>query len=1270
MKRNQAQKFIVLFLLFLFAYSWRVEAQTGKEKQITMEFKNEGLPSIFKRFEKVSGYKVLFIYDEISSYTSTGKVEKATVDEALRVIIGKNPLKYHIDGQFINITQKDSKKFFSQVKGKVLSEEDGLPVVSATIIVEDPSNIRTITDNNGNFQLSDVPKDSRVRISYVGLETQFLHPSSYMSVVMKSDTRALDEVVVTGMFNRKKEGFTGSAVTIKGEDLKKYSTNNVAKAIAAVAPGLRIVDNINMGSNPNGLPDMRMRGSANMDMGTQSVDFNSTSNDVLAVQGEYETYANQPLLIMDGFEISIQTLADMDPDRVASIVLLKDAAATAIYGSRAANGVIVIESKTPKPGRIWVTYGGELRIEAPDMTGYNLMNAREKIDAELKSGLYTYGGETVEKWQLYQSKLREVLAGVNTYWLDKPLQTAFQQRHTVTLEGGDEALRYRMYVGYNSSPGVMKDSKRDVLTGSLDFQYRLKKVLLKNSITLDNSVANESPWGSFSEYTRLNPYLRPYGENGEIQKRLDNFEGVGGESSYLNPMYNTTFNSKDQSKNFTVRELFKVEYNPTNELRFEGAFNSLQTAFQQRHTVTLEGGDEALRYRMYVGYNSSPGVMKDSKRDVLTGSLDFQYRLKKVLLKNSITLDNSVANESPWGSFSEYTRLNPYLRPYGENGEIQKRLDNFEGVGGESSYLNPMYNTTFNSKDQSKNFTVRELFKVEYNPTNELRFEGAFNLSKSVGHRDIFRPAQHTLFDNVTDPTLRGDYRRSQSEAVSWGIDLTGSWNKQLKDHYLTANARMSVLENNSETYGNYVTGFPNDNMDNLLFGKKYNEKVTGDERTTRSIGWVAAGGYSYKYKYSFDFNIRLDGSSQFGKNNRWAPFWSTGLRWDLKKENFMKDVSFISDFILRSTYGTTGSQGFDPYQAHGYYTYSNLLLPYYSSDATGSEILAMHNESLKWQTTKSTNLALELGFLDQRLTARVEYYRKITDNMVTSISLAPSLGFGSYPENLGKIENKGWEISLSAIPYKNTAKQAYWTITVNGSRNTDKLLEISEAMKHRNDMNASNLTDTPLPRYEEGESLSRIWVVRSLGIDPASGDEILLKRNGEMTSAVNWSANDVVPIGNTEPTWQGYINSSFTYKGWGADVSFRYQFGGQVYNQTLLDKVENANLKYNVDRRVSQLRWAKPGDKAQFRTLTPSGWETKATSRFIMDENIFQGSSLSVYYRMDRTNTKFISHWGLSSAKVTFNMEDFFYWSTVKRERGLYYPYSRQFTFALNVAF
>ena len=103
-------------------------------------------------------------------------------------------------------------------------------------------------------------------------------------------------------------------------------------------------------------------------------------------------------------------------------------------------------------------------------------------------------------------------------------------------------------------------------------------------------------------------------------------------------------------------------------------------------------------------------------------------------------------------------------------------------------------------------------------------------------------------------------------------------------------------------------------------------------------------------------------GESQPPTWSDWAPFWSTGLRWDMKKESFLKDVSFVSDLILRGTYGTTGSQGFNPYQAHGYYTYANLLRPYRSSDATGSEILAMHNEKLKWQTTRNLNFGLELG--------------------------------------------------------------------------------------------------------------------------------------------------------------------------------------------------------------------------------------------------------------------------------------------------------------------
>lgn len=1015
-----------------------------------------------------------------------------------------------------NADQVQSEKQSYRITGVVLDEEN-LPLIGATITVkrDGESDIYTVTDTEGRFSFAANGNETTLVASYIGYSVKNIavQANKHKYVFhLTPDMQKLNEVVVTGIFNRKKEGFTGSAVTIKGDDLKKFSTTNVAKALSAVAPGLRLTENIDMGSNPNGIPKMSLRGQANMD-------FASTSqNDILSVQGEYETYPNQPLIILDGFEISAQKFADLDPERVASVTLLKDAAATAIYGSRASNGVIVVESRTPQAGKLWVSYGGELRVETPDLTGYNLMNASEKLDAEWRSGMYTSGGLRPEKLMLYQRKLRAVKQGVDTYWLDKPLRTSYQQRHTLTLEGGDESLRYSLYAGFNTSPGVMKDSKRDVFTGNFNLQYRFKKFLLKNSLSIDSSTGKESPWGSFHDYTMLNPYLKAYNEDGSIPKYLDDFSAV-----------------------------------------------------------SIEAGAER--------------------------------------------------------------------------------------------YSNPMYNTTFNSKNSNSNLSITELFSAEFTPNDDWRIVGNFSISKNTGHSDRFRPAQHTAFDEIGDPAYRGDYARTQSSATKWSGDLTVSYDKLLNDtHYITGNTRFSLQENTSESYSALVTGFPNDNMDEILFGRRYSEKMEGMENTSRLVGWVLAAGYSYKYKYSADFNIRLDGSSQFGTDNRWAPFWSVGLRWDAKKENFLKNADWLSDLVFRATYGTTGSQGMDPYQAHLYYSYANLLKPYYSSDATGSEIMAMPNEDLKWQDTHNLNLGVEMGFLNGRITARAEYYQKRTNNLVTTITLAPSLGFSSFPANLGELENKGMEFSLSFIPYQNRAKQAYWTVTVNGSHNVDKLVKISEAMKIMNEKNMTGLKDTPLPRYEEGRSLNCIWVVPSLGIDPATGQEILLKRNGKMTGV--WDAVDAVPVANTEPDWQGFINSSFTYKGWGADVSFSYRFGGQVYNQTLVDRVENAKLMYNADKRVADLRWQKPGDQARFKTLSYHAADTQATSRFIMDENVFQWSSLSLHYRMDPQNAPFIRQFGLSSAKVAFNMEDIFYLSTVKRERGLDYPFSRRFSVSLNLTF
>ena len=1135
--RQTRKKFLLIMKLttvFLLATFLSVSGSISAQKA-TIKVENAHLKEVFKEIKQKMGYT--FVFNE-RVVNKVGKISLDITSDNVKLIMDKclegTSLGYYIqDGVIVILSKTDPSarqvKEALRIKGKVV-DRDSLSIPGVTVLLRGTT-IGTATDKDGFFSI-EVPKTDSVvlEFSFVGMKRKAVvvrgteKEIKLLYVMMEEDKEELGEVVVTGMFNRRKEGFTGSAVTVKGEDIKKFSTTNIAKALSAIDPSFRIMDDIENGSNPNRLPDLRMRGQATLPGGSNA----GTSADMVTLQGEYDTYPNKPLLILDGFEIGLQTMVDMDPDRVESITLLKDAAATAIYGSRAANGVIVIESKSPKEGRLWVTYGGNVRIETPDLSDYNLMNAAEKLAVELKAGVYD-NTLSLEELERYQAKLREVRRGVNTYWLDKPLRTAVQHRHALTLEGGDRALRYKLYFGANFTPGVMKGSKRNTMTGSLDLQYRFKKVLLKNSVTVDNSLGDESPWGDFSEYTKLNPYLRPYGPNGEILRRLDSFD---------------------------------------NQFR---------------------------------GYENT-------------------------------------------------------------------------------SYANPMYDATLHTKNRTTNFGVREQFSVEYNPTDDVRLTGAFSLSKNNGKTDVFRPAQHTAFDKEKDPTKKGDFRRTQRENLSYSLDLTASYNKLFgQAHYVTANARMSVQESRNESYGAYVTGFPNENMDDILFGKKYNEKMTGTENTSRLIGWIGSFGYSYNYKYSVDFNIRLDGSSQFGKDNRFAPFWSAGLRWDVKKEQFMSRIGFISDFVLRGSYGVTGTQGFAPYQSRELYSYGELLKPYVSSDGTGVELVAMPNEKLKWQQTDTWNLALELGVLKGRITARAEYFQKLTKNSLTQITLAPSLGFASYPENMGTLENKGVELNISFIPYQNPAKSAYWIISLNGSHNTDKLKKISEAMRNMNRVNSDQMSDIgtakkngykPLPHYEEGESINRIWVVKSLGIDPSTGAEIFMKRNGEMTG--KWEAVDLVPCGNTEPKWQGNINSSFTYKGFGVNVSFRYKFGGQIYNQTLVDKVENADLMYNADKRVLNLRWDEVGLAARYKGLSRgvNGAATKASSRFIMDENTFQMGSLSLNYRMDKTNAKYIDRWGLSSVGVTFNMEDLFYLSTVKQERGLSYPFARQFSFSLNVSF
>ena len=270
-------------------------------------------------------------------------------------------------------------------------------------------------------------------------------------------------------------------------------------------------------------------------------------------------------------------------------------------------------------------------------------------------------------------------------------------------------------------------------------------------------------------------------------------------------------------------------------------------------------------------------------------------------------------------------------------------------------------------------------------------------------------------------------------------------------------------------------------------------------------------------------------------------------------------------------------------------------------------------------------------------VSARFEYYEKYTKNTLLDYSMAPSVGFSTMKENLGEISNKGYEVTLRLMPYSNPAKQAYWNIILNGARNKSKIEKISNALKVMNEKQMAEadkeddllnnpgmaLEDKrkkhPLPRYENGYSQTTIWAVRSMGIDPQTGREVFLTRDGQLTNL--YSSSDQVPVGDTEPKFQGAVSTTFTYKGFSLTLAGQYRWGGQVFNQTLIDKVENANLRQKCRPESFYIVVGKkPGDQVLFKAIDGDIYkeDTKESSRFVMDDNEFAFTTINLSYRME----------------------------------------------------
>ena len=1072
--------FLLLICLQFSAYA------TGRAQgmKVSLDMHNVTLEQVLKELKVQTGMRFFYSVEKArGEQKEVVKMTDISLEEALRQVLDGTKLTYEIQQDVIVIREQQEQQQSPKerkITGKV-TDEEGMPLPGVTVLIKG-TQLGTATDGDGNYQLTVPAQGHALVFTMVGMETreETIGERSEINVTMVADVNEMKEVVVTGYGNKSIASFTGAAQTVTKDQLLRAGTKNILSSLQAFVPGMLLVTNNARGSDPNTRPEILVRGRSSFTSGS-----------------------SMPTFIVDGAEVSADYVFDMDINDVESATVLKDASASALYGAKAANGVIVITTRPMKAGKMKVSYSGNFSLTVPDLSDYHLLNAEEKLEYEYLAGLYTsQEGLSDEQYSMderYNEIYQRIREGVNTDWLSYPLRNAFVNNHNVTVYGGDHYVRYNLGVRYGNDRGVMKDSERK--------RYSLS---------------------------------------------------------------------------------FKLSY---------------------------------------------------SKDDL-------------IFIQNYATITSVNNVESPYGSFSQYVEQNPYDRAYNLDGSLNNDLT--------YGKLNPLYEASLGSYNKGENFSINDVFDIKVQLLEGLRLEGSFSLTKYKNNTEVFLSPDSKEFNDVP-ASEAGSITVSNSNSIDYQGKLLLTYNKMFGEGtLLSLIAGGNLQSSNSNSNGYTGIGIFSDRLAHPSFASQYpsESSPTGSQDISRSLGGFINVNTIYKDRYFADFSIRYEGSSKFGSDQRYAPFWSVGVGWNIHKEKFFNAAS-TDRLKLRASVGYLGNASFSPYQAITTYEYNS---DYVYDNGIGATPITIGNPDLKWERTLNWNVGLDVNLFNNRLDMTIDYYKKITDNLLLSVTKAPSVGVGEATENIGKIDNTGIEFRTRVIALRN--QDWDWSLSLTASHNKNKIRQISNSLKAQNEKNNAEKSRQPQPVYEEGQSISAIKAVQSGGIDPATGKEVYIGKDGRPTFTYDY--NDKIVFGDSDPKVYGIFSSYLTYKGISLDFMLEYKLKSTVYNETLVTRVEGANPQNNADHRVFDSRWKKPGDYVKYKDIADQAIPEQ-TSRFIEDEYTLSMRSLSLAYDFA---PEIYQKLRLSRLRVEFMTNDLFHWSTVKQERGFDYPFARSFQFSISATF
>ncbi|MBI9041625.1 TonB-dependent receptor [Lutibacter sp.] len=913
------------------------------------------------------------------------------------------------------------------VSGNV-SGKDGTPLPGVSVIIKGTT-VGVTTDFNGDFLFQSIKEKQVIVFSYLGFVSKEVTIQNFnpLKIVLEEDMQNLQEVVVVGYGTQKKALVTGASVNVKGEDIAALNTGNAMQALQGTTAGVSI-------TRDNGSPGAGTR---------------------VTIRGLGTIGNSNPLYIVDGVAVgSIDYLSSSD---IASIDVLKDAASAAIYGSRAANGVVLV---TTVKGR---------------------KNAPAKISFDSYYGVQ------------------------NIYKNLDPLN----------------AQEY-MY--------IMDEGRVNDGLAPTDWEAKIKN----NSWLNNNYPAVADQYGQ------------------EIWDNLQNgWEGT----NWIDEITNND-------------------------------------APIQNYALNITGGSEDIIYSLGISYLDQKGMIGGDitgagyKR--LTARLNTQMVLKKneehaiITVGENFTYTNeenrSVATGNIyWNDLHNALVQNPFMPAYWQQ-SIDSNINEFgfsptlEGIStGQTNPLAVMfYRHNYNTGKGNK--IIGNVF-LEVEPIEDLKFRSSYGIDSWFGHSRSMNPTYHlgTLYSDATNGASQSQYFGAN---FTW--TNTVSYKRQFGDHQIDALLGTELLQNQINTE---VGGSRN----NLLFPGQFEYAYLNNTESPGSVSdintwgadWAAGGGglmsymaraqYNFKEKYLMSATVRMDGSSNFAKGNRWGTFPSFSAGWLLTKEDFMESTSNIIDFAkVRASWGQNGNQSIDNFIYSSQIAY--VFPGYFFGDTkpvsgTTAYPAKVTNPDVTWETSEQLNIGFDVNLLDSRLGVTFDWYNKTTKDWLLEAPILGTSGAGAPYINGGDIENKGIEIVLN---WKDEIGDFKYGATLTGAHNKNTVTRIA---------NTDGSILGPSHVLSQGTSyISRVQVGQPIGYFYGFEADGILQNQDEVDAYVTPSGtpyfadqrpgdvrfvdqnqdgaideDDKVYLGDPNPDFEMGIQLNFAYKGFYTNTTLTGKFGMQV---------------------------------------------------------------------------------------------------------------------------